>query len=531
MDTDLENSILVDVGRLLGVSGQWAAGADRQLNSQLVLQQLLDAGWPKELAIFEYRPNTKSRVRFDIALFDEQRQLIAAVEVTRAKRLQGTAHAAMAERFFDHTSVSHVIVTDGTDYHLFGKYGTSQILSTVPSPSQLGIAIADSRRKQKPTILYPKENEALQSIMDEHSPSNVIIDFTLPWGDRLNQEHSLRELVSPNCLNTARGPIGSMHLMLAWAVSHDHVNTLSTMVPPATLCSSHISWLRKYLNQYIELATHIKLPQGTFAPKTFCETSLLRFQKGQSKSYFDSLTSVGDLIDIEAKQWFHSFSDWLAGAKPSQGFTRPVAELKSWEVSKNDPQAEAVRRRLEKMGRSSTLDELVEVRIGKRVDKDDRTNAQQEGEVRYITPQCLKSGASIYDSSEDSFITRGVSLDKEDYLCDGDILLSRLLKPSSQAIVFTENFPAVAGNFVIVLRPRENTSSLLIAEFLNSRAGRTLLETIATGSQLQTICTNSLRQIPVPGINSNTASDSFNDINDACENITAAANGKRPIGC
>jgi hypothetical protein len=498
-DVDIGDSLLVNVARVLGVSNPWTVGGLRPSNlrlEELVYQQFLAAGWPARLVQLQYRPDSRSGIRFDIAILSEQGEQLVAVEVPK----MGYGHMAAARQFRETTQIPYVCVSDGDSHIVFKRDGTVTTYDQPPTPAQLGISVeGQPQTRSGQQVIRPENVDVLRAVMEEHAPRRLIFDYSLPWGHRIESNAPISQLLPTPLLDAVHGPIESIHVLLAGLSVFPSVEIMSTITTPSLAWAESFRWLRTWLTKHLRLAAHIELPPSVFGPSTTIRPSFFRFDRSAEATYFDSLDNRGDLIELNDRPWFQSYVGWLNGRPSERGFTRrQMTALLSWTVATNDPQAVEIRERIAAFGAVSTLDEVATIRQGRPVGQANTTSDPAEGSTQIIDLRRLRAAWENDEEPEFRYVREGVDIREDDRLRQGDVLLPKVRTRTAAASMFSGEFPAIAAGNVFVLRPNATISSQLIVEFLNSATGKRLLDSIATGGNMPQIQLSGLRTVSIP---------------------------------
>jgi len=497
-----ENMLFVDITNLLGARSPWAAD-ERRFHSRLeqeVFRELLGAGWPEHLMQSDFRLNAKRALQLDIAVLGVDSKVAIAFEV------KGISHGidaadAWRDRVFNETDIPWVCVTNGMAYELSSRTGECVRLEHAPVPSDIGLTLAVSptpNKSDKGQVLKPNGVSALQAIGDEHEPKRFIVDFTVPWGLRVQRDSQLLTLV-PEQLRAVR-PLETTSLLMLWASDQDSTEEIAAICPPAVAWSPASQPLREWLGTRLGLAAHLELPTGLLAPMTGIRPSFLLFGGHQESSYFNSISSVEDFTSVESRTWYTSLKSVRSGDDPDIGFEKESAPHESWAIAANDPYLNQTRDRVLQLGNSKLLGEDFDVFQGPHVPRDAITDSES-GEIEVFDGRRLRQVVDADETASFRYVDRSHPIRDRDYLCDGDLLLTRMWTQTSGVIEFESSNPAIAANSLLVLRPKnEAASPRFLAEFLNSATGQQLLTSIAAGTSIPQISVSALRDLPVPVI-------------------------------
>lgn len=504
-----EGSLLVDLSSLIGGSSAWAEMAASPFESQLeliVYNAFLAAGWPESMIRLQFRPDEKAHFCIDLAICDVAGQIVAAVEIKGSHGI-GRLNEPVVERLLSIPTVRWACVTDSQTYMLIGRDGQHHESSAVPSPIELGIdatpALA-SRRGLTNSVLRPSSAEAMGSLFAEHSPTSVIVDFTVPWGHRLESGSVLFDLLPDNLRQQAPGRAELIDVLLASVTTYDSVKQISAVTPPAIAWTESSKWVRQTLTDRLGLAAHIELPVSSWAHSTLLRGSFLLFGGQREKAYFDVLATPAELIRRDAASWFNGFTGWLAGKPLLRGYTKKDVAAVNWSYAANDPQAEQTREHLANLGPTLRFGDIAEVFLApspKMLGSVQDTDAEGDA-IRILDNQYLHTG----DEEHIQYLTPDDRFQERYRLIKGDILVPSIFRSSTKVRLFAGGISAVAGSNVIVVRlGSDDLSPQYVAEFLNSSVAKRLLDLVASsiGSQVHRasrITVNDLRNLAVPNV-------------------------------
>jgi hypothetical protein len=498
-----EETLILDLSTLLGVGGMPWPVSEGAIVEGLV-EQLLERGWRAEQVIPHYRPDLRSGAVIDIALFDQDKTWVVAIETKRREfmSLEGVRRAF--EQLSTSANARWLCVTDGERFHLINSAAQeNRVTQEAPSPSDLGLGMADvgnNRASPKPSNVFsPTLAEELQTAMSRHHPQGVIVDQNLPFGmsaergsPRQATTFPLSALL-PEDLPPLRGRVEALHTLMAWAGSIPSVTTISGIVPSSFMRAQAYEWLREYLQKRLRLCGIIELPADIHRPSTL-PTTLFYLGGNRDKAYFDVLSSRGDLIGMESRPWFDSLSKWMKGKEPTTGFAANVDSRTLWAAGPNDPELEKIYERLGRIGELVTLDELCEIRRGIPLGR----GVEEVGHgIPYLQGRSLREG---YLNIEDARMVRAENIPDWAFLRSGDILLSEVVSERSSVIINQSNELAVLSPNIIVLRRRsDRVSAEYLVEYLNSStAQKFILANASRFGGLHRISHSALRKLQVP---------------------------------
>jgi hypothetical protein len=497
------DTLILDLSALLGLRiSPWRMSATEMVEE--LVKRFLECGWRAEQIIPEYRPDFRSRGEIDIAVLDEDKTLILAVEAKRSIHLSPTVVQGAFQQLSSLAKAKWQCVTDGKEFHVRNaRTGEQHVTQQVPTPSDFGL-ISTGREKVKsyskqPTVIHPATPEELQSAVFQHQPQAVVLDNNLPFGmvaDKRSTSQSamdfLRALLPENILPKG-GRVEVLHILMAWAGSIESVRILSGIAPSSLMRARAYEWLRQYLHNRLRLCGIVELPVDLYR-QAVITTTLFYLGGNRDRAYFDVLSSRGDLIDIESRPWFDSLSKWMKGKEPTTGYTANVNKQTLWAVGPNDPELERIYERLGRIGELISLGELCEVRRSLRVG---RVEEVPEHGIPYLEGRSIRDGSINF---EEARMVRADNIPERNFLRNGDMLLSLIASERSSVVLNQSNAPAVASPNLIILRPRgDRVSAEYLLEYLNSSTAKKLI--LANASKLgglHRISPATLRELMVP---------------------------------
>jgi hypothetical protein len=357
---DVGRSLLIDLSTILDCQSPWSSNARRFRSSLVhhVFEGLLRAGWPEHQLHSRYRLDAKNSLHFDIAILDEDSKVVVVIDVDEWPFPEYRTDSWRRD-IFARTETLWICETDGTSYNVISACGESQQLARPPAPSDFGLPITGSpphETSPKTTIVRPSTVDALQAVMDEHSPDRLVIDFSLPWGKRVRNDSAIRSLLTSELSDLRL--TDTLAILLAWAASLDSVVTVSAVCPPSIPWASSVGALRTWLQDRLGLAAHIELPSGVFAPMTQIGSSLLLLGGRRPQAYFNAIATVEELVSAQEKLWYTSLTEFLSGGEPRVGFVMDGEGLDSWAIATNHPKVAKIRERIESLGEPNVIGDL-----------------------------------------------------------------------------------------------------------------------------------------------------------------------------
>ncbi|MEG5001450.1 type I restriction enzyme HsdR N-terminal domain-containing protein [Microcoleus sp. B4-D4] len=499
-----KSSKIIDLSNLIGIKSNENLLESELLNT--VIEQFALAGWPKRAIFPEYRSDLKVRRIIDIAIFEPEDTWQIAVEIQDSERLLDNADEQI-KTLCRGTTVKWLCATNGIQFKLLNRETNEhQLLDHAPSPTELGIHewenIPQNVNSHSLRIFNPSSVEVLLAEVEESKPESLVIDFTIPWGFKVKKNSDLYNNVISQFINSLPinireqmpGRIDILPVILAWAATIPSVKTLSAIVWPGIAINELTQWLRNCLIERFRLCSVLELPGNLFR-FTSMMTSLLYFGGEREQVYFDVLGSRGDLISMDSRPWFDSLSKWMKGDKPSTGYTAKVENNANWAVRANDPEIDKTLERLKRLGKLVYLGELCDIQRGAVLNRED-----SEGTTPLIHARDLRGG---YVDFENAQKIEANSIPEQVLLKKGDLLLPEISGGFSVALNRSSE-PAVLGRNVIRLRLKDDkVSSEYLREYLNSSTAKKLISArVSTLADVQRITTQSLREFPVPVVDS-----------------------------
>jgi hypothetical protein len=495
-------TFILDLSALLGVRiSPWRMSEADMLDE--LAKQFLERGWRAEQIIPEYRSDLRSRGEIDIAILDEDKTLILAVEVKRSIHLSPTVVQGAFQQLSSVAKAKWQCVTDGKEFHVRNaRTGERHVTQQIPTPSDFGLISTEPGKAKsysiQPDVIRPATPEELQSVVSQYQPQGVVLDNNLPFGmvaDKRSTSKSemvfLRALLPEDILPRG-GRVEVLHILMAWAGSIESVKVLSGIAPSSLMRARAYEWLRQYLHNRLRLCGVVELPVDLYR-QAVITTTLFYLGGNRDRGYFDVLSSRGDLMGIESRPWFDSLSKWMKGKEPTTGYTANINKQTLWAVGPNDPELERIYERLGRIGELIPLGELCEIRHSLRIKLEEVT----EHGIPYLEGRNIRDGSINF---EETRMVRADNIPERDFLRNGDMLLSLIASERSPVVLYQSNAPAVASPNLIILRPLSDRVSVeYLLEYLNSSTAKKLI--LANASKLgglHRISASVLRELKVP---------------------------------
>ena len=413
---------------------------------------------------------------------------------------------------------------------------------------------ASSERDPREVPLQGTSSRELAASILQYKPDAVVIDFTIPFGLSFPPSFVLRDPASPlagmvpdNASEIRHDWIDAQHVLLAWAAGIPSVGALSAITSSSVTTDPADDWLRQHLSTRLKLSAVIELPADTLRPLSSDATSLLFFGGDRPDVYFDSLTSRGDLVDMETRPWFKSLLAWM-GMSPSDlssdraagdvieadadgpltvpgrtamaegseegykasvmdGANRTVKEAATgytvaaesgsvWSLDVSGADVADMYERIRRLAETVALGDVCEIVEGVAAP---RRVEESEGGVPLIEPRNLKEGSLDVDGAR-RVRDRGVP--EEARIQVGDVLLSQNITERFSVSLNRYNGPGILSRGVIAVRPKsDRITAEYLFEYLSSSAARKLLAATVRGEPVTSnpqLSLEQLRGFPVP---------------------------------
>jgi hypothetical protein len=155
----------------------------------------------------------------DVAAYNNAGEMVMAIEVKGGMyRTTLGAMSSLATRLFDMTPIRNACIAIGQTYRLYDRDGQSKPIDKLPSPTNFGISMVSGSgevRAASQRTRMPRTCEDLEAILDGDCPRSVLLDFTLPWRDRVPASSPLQKLNPDSNSNQQLGIRDSIQLLIA----------------------------------------------------------------------------------------------------------------------------------------------------------------------------------------------------------------------------------------------------------------------------------------------------------------------------
>jgi hypothetical protein len=496
------NITIIDVTGITGPT-LWVTEMDIR---DRVLDSIRSAGWLDKQVKIEHG---SSSIVPDLVVVDRDDKPLAAIEL-KSDPGRLTDALDQARRYAKLLKTKFGIATDGRQFLLADVEAPNvQDSDHFPTPQQLGQLSLGGKLDQislessSSTIVRPRTVNELSQYLNTFGAGNVIIDHTLPWGDR--DSGAARQI--RDFLTEAARPfrhLDSLTATLLLAASAKSVQRIVILLPKGVTFASQHSGLREFLVSRLPLSGVIDLPAGLFLPATSVPCTLVALGdfpiRSANKVAMVDVPSRGDIVQIESQVWFQDFKKGLQGAEMALGLAVRSDKKQFWSVSGalvaklEEAFAEGAREKLQRLAKSVLLGDLCAVFVGFQ-------HSRQESKPEIGIP--VVRGR---DLSSESLTKDGLNWFKADKpvpdkvkATQGDVLIQRIGSSPRCVTVGPDLEGAIASDTVIVLRPADvRTNSTLICQFLRSTMGQQLIQMGISGRYAPTISVSHLRTIPIP---------------------------------
>lgn len=494
---------ILDVTGIVGAT-PWTSEADV---TDTVVESLHDLGWPKDRILRDLTitlgpdvgpllgPELANRVfQADLTLANKDREVFAQVFVKRSLT-EPELTMARADVYLRGLSCL-TFITDGVRvFRLDAGRGVPRE-DSLPSPRNYGFGAIRKRVKQKAksdgSVVRCHTVDGLVSALNDLGSVSLVVDHTIPWGVR-----------TPTVL-ASFGPYVPEKLavdvqagLIALIAAQGGSRRVSSIVPRAVTASSQFAEMRVYLEEKLGLAAIVELPAGVFSPSTSIPTTVISLGSGTeskpSKTAFISLPILGDIVQVERKDWFLDLRAGLQGLPMTSGFDVDLKGDLPWTYNAYNPAQRDAEERLGKIGDVAPLGELCDVFLGFRYPREEPCRS---GGTPIIRGRDISANALARDDLSCYNIKEAAA---EKYaVVEGDVILQRIGANPRCLVADSELVGAVATDTVFVLRPsHEKANGAQIAQFLRSMVGRDLLASRAQGASAPTLSVSSLRSLPI----------------------------------
>ena len=477
-----------------------------KMHGQDIADKMLAAGWPGKSVATQCSFDDGTRA--DAALLDDDGKLVAIVGEAKLKKSIDSKVQAIQQawRLAKATDAPFAVVGHDGAFEII-EVATNKVTNSshFPTPSDLGVNFeveTPSLESADDTSTYLRCATYDELIAHLNGASTVIIDHTLPWGDRLPDALDVASLNLPIVPPGGMGSLGIFNLI---AANSPKVSRLVSLWTRHLVTTPAHARMRDYLSTRFGVAGILELPTETFASIANIPTSIVALgdypiQQNQLTA-FASLTQRGDLIESPQQTWLRTFHQSLNGEEAKLGFVAPLREL--WTVASHAPESRAIEERLKRLGTVVTLGDLCEIIQGF---PHSRERASGNKGIRVLRGREIKLPPPQKDELEK--FEPGREVPERCLIRADDVLLQRIGQTPRCMIAPPELEGVVAGDTTYILRLKDDQiSAYLLAQFLGSSAGQNLLSARSTGVAAPTLSRSTLANLPVPVLPDNVAED------------------------
>jgi hypothetical protein len=184
------------------------------------------------------------------------------------------------------------------------------------------------------------------------------------------------------------------------------------------------------------------------------------------------------------------------------GFLATVPKDQSWTASSYRPEVRLAETKLAQVFSSRPLDEAFEIIQGFRHPREEDGHGEP-----FVRGRDLSANV-ILDKGQLAKFRSEQAVPERARIQSGDVLLQRIGARPQAVIAGPELENCVAGDTIVILRPRSETSdSPLLVQFLRSMQGQELLLSRAQTATAPTLRLSALRTLPIPILSGTIATD------------------------
>jgi hypothetical protein len=317
----------------------------------------------------------------------------------------------------------------------------------------------------------------------------VVLDHTIPLM-RLDPGSHAKKVFEQELGRSLPPTTDLTQALLAWLAQLEGLNWLTAFGTTSMLRGEASQWLRDDLGKQFSVRAVVEFGsifQDIHPSARFC---ILHLGSKPGPAFLSNVVSdptrtLGENVQA-AKQFF-------AGEKPSTGFTADVNRTGRWAVSLYDPELNKLEARLAGIGQTKPLSEVCTIVRG--VSPVAPVRNALKGLPLATRIAHLEPGATIED-------LRKVELtpELEKYvLRSGDLIVPAIKGGSKQCAIVQTETQVLASDRLFILRINDPTlTSDFLAEYLNSKLARRLIEDRYSGSGVVMLSARSLGSLPVP---------------------------------
>lgn len=484
---------VVDVSGLTGPPETQTEEAHR-----LEVISALERHWPSSWIQEEVRPDPKASYVADAVIREPGGKVVAVVEVKTGNPNPNRVEERRQKAASEFGEAAFLLCTPNASW-LFRGQGEPEKLASLPSPENLGMEITDTEAREPPQRPWEQARTVseLEELVDTLDPSQAVLDapLLLPLADRSDL---FEDLEPEGEAFRSPGP-----RLIEWLSRRPGMTAVSTLAP--AVVASGESHRRYRSRQHASLPPSVCLEldfQPLEAVHSTFRFRLLVFQRDRDRIYFDLLTAPGDLASHQQKTWFRDVRRWVLESEVGQGFTGEVEPGEPWMAGPHSPEFEEVVARVRKLGRTESLGELCETRMGGFHPGRDADVAEEREEgpegIPVVEGRGLDGGL-LDVSRARKVVDEGVE-PGEGWTREGDLLVSQINYERTAVVPLDtkERYP-VQSNVVIVRPTTDEVTATYLQEYLASPTARKILEATSSRSHPQKrVLIKDLRDLPVP---------------------------------
>lgn len=477
---------VIDIGPLLHVKPtMYSMGAELEHSVALAFQSV---GWPLQRIAEDFRPNLKSPERIDIALLGDFEQCLVAVEVKRNTgpdwpRRRRDARARLAIVAPD---VLWHCVTDGITYELLSNV-TGTRVELAHAFSLESLRTGDFEAKPAGGSDTPTSFSELREILK--GAGWLVLDQTLPLM-RLGSENQTKAVLEQE-LGQLLPPVTDLtQALLAWIAQVDGLTWFSTFGTASILRGESSQWLRNELGRRFWVRAVIEV--GGIFPDVSPSMRFCIIHLGSTPGQAFLASIPGDASQA-LNENVRAAKQFLAGEKPSIGFTADVERTGRWAVSLYDPELDKLEAGLAGIGTTKALSEVCTIIRGV-------SGVKHSGNATDGIPLATRMGHLEVNAGLEEL--RRVPLTPETERCvlrRGDLVVPVIKGGPLQCALVQTDTPLVASDRLFVLRVTDAAlTPEFLAEYLNSALACRLIGDRYSGSAGLMLSVRSLGSLPVP---------------------------------
>jgi len=232
------DSTFLDVSDLFGPT-IWQTEADI---IDRVIARISDAGWPRGLIRTDDAHRSSIKHGADVMLIAPDGSPYVTVDVRASSRWSASESLSQAQSVARKINARFTVTTDGERYvvlDLWSDTTEGRPSDRFPSPHDLGLNVTDHDEHQlgvtggEPgqgvSLVRCNSVSALETAITNAASSTVVVDFTIPWGDRWARLDDMRHSLPEPLRNMSR--LDSVVAALGLTVAHPTIQRLVAITP------------------------------------------------------------------------------------------------------------------------------------------------------------------------------------------------------------------------------------------------------------------------------------------------------------